>query len=147
MAVQQRSTATLPTDTDPIRPAQAYDLHQRPALTSVLLVHTEEVTGSIPVSPTSSPLMSILVGLTSGTIPVAKWSAARHAPDRRPARCRPGPVRRDRARPSRRQQSQPPIRRPATAAVGSGRQVPGDRGGDLIGGGGAAAAAGQQNLG
>jgi hypothetical protein len=35
-----------------MRSAQTYDLRQRPALTSVLLVHTEEVTGSIPVSPT-----------------------------------------------------------------------------------------------
>jgi hypothetical protein len=50
--VQQRSTATLSTDIDLTRPNQAYDLRQRPALTYMLLVHTEEVTGSIPASPT-----------------------------------------------------------------------------------------------
>src|SRR6266436_5844860 len=42
-AVQQESTATLPTSTDLIRPAQACDLHQRPSLTAMRLVHTEEV--------------------------------------------------------------------------------------------------------
>jgi len=46
------STATLPSSTDPIRLIRAHDLRQRRALTFVRLVHTEEVTGSIPVSPT-----------------------------------------------------------------------------------------------
>jgi len=50
--VQQRSAATLPSDTDLIRPTKAYELHQRPASTGMQLVHTEEVTASIPVSPT-----------------------------------------------------------------------------------------------
>src|SRR5580704_11935345 len=36
------------------------------------LVHTEEVTGSIPVSPTRSVAMSIFVGIAGGAIPVAK---------------------------------------------------------------------------
>ena len=35
-----------------MRPTQTYDLRQRPASTAMKLVHTEEVTGSIPVSPT-----------------------------------------------------------------------------------------------
>jgi len=34
------------------------------------LVHTEEVTGSIPVSPTRSAAMSISVEITMGAIPV-----------------------------------------------------------------------------
>ena len=50
--VQQKCTATLPTNMDLIRPAQASDLHQRPASTNMQLVHTEQVTGSIPESPT-----------------------------------------------------------------------------------------------
>ena len=54
--VQQRSTATLPPDTDLIRPTKPCELHQRPASTGMQLVHTEEVTGSIPVSPTRSSL-------------------------------------------------------------------------------------------
>ena len=41
--VQQRSTATLPPNTDLIRPTKPYELHQRPASTSMQLVHTEEV--------------------------------------------------------------------------------------------------------
>jgi hypothetical protein len=49
---QQEGTATLPTDIDLIRPVQAFELRQRPRSTSMQLVHTEEVTGSIPVSPT-----------------------------------------------------------------------------------------------
>ena len=36
-------------------------------------IHTEEVTGSIPVSPTRSGGMSIFVGIAVGAIPVAKW--------------------------------------------------------------------------
>src|SRR5215475_5155505 len=36
------------------------------------LVHTEEVTGSIPVSPTKSEYMSIFPGITAGAIPAAK---------------------------------------------------------------------------
>ena len=39
------------------------------------LVHTEEVTGSIPVSPTRSEAMLILVRIMVGAIPVAKRSA------------------------------------------------------------------------
>jgi hypothetical protein len=42
------------------------------------LVHTEEVTGSIPVSPTRSEAMPIFVVIAVGAIPVAKWSAGRH---------------------------------------------------------------------
>ena len=34
---------TLAAGTDLIRPTQAYDLHQRPSLTVLQLVHTEEV--------------------------------------------------------------------------------------------------------
>jgi hypothetical protein len=50
--VQQMSTATYPPGTDLMRPKQALDLRQRPASTSLRLVHTEEVnavTGSDPV--------------------------------------------------------------------------------------------------
>src|SRR5271165_5845532 len=43
------------------------------------LVHTEEVTGSIPVSPTRSAAMSISVEITVGAIPVAKRPAGRYA--------------------------------------------------------------------
>jgi hypothetical protein len=42
-AVQQKYTATPPTNMDLMRPAQASDLHQRPASTSLQLVHTEVV--------------------------------------------------------------------------------------------------------
>jgi hypothetical protein len=35
-----------------MQPTLAYDLRRRLALTSMQLVYTEEVTGSIPVSPT-----------------------------------------------------------------------------------------------
>jgi hypothetical protein len=42
--VQQISTATSPPSIDHIRPKQSPELHQRPALTSMPLVHTEEVT-------------------------------------------------------------------------------------------------------
>src|SRR5580700_5216611 len=52
MAIQQISTATSPPSTDFIRPQQTCELRQRPVLTSMPLVHTKEVTGSIPVSPT-----------------------------------------------------------------------------------------------
>jgi hypothetical protein len=45
------------------------------------LVHTEEVTGSIPVSPTRSEHMSILVWITVGAIPVAKSAAIRCGAD------------------------------------------------------------------
>ena len=77
--VQQQSAATAPHDTDPIRPPKSSDLRQRPLTTSMRLVHTEEVTGSIPVSPTRSGGMSIFVGIAVGAIPVAKWSAGRYA--------------------------------------------------------------------
>jgi YVTN family beta-propeller protein len=43
--IQQASTATLPSSTDLIRPTQAYDLHKRPASTSMQVVYTEDVTG------------------------------------------------------------------------------------------------------
>ena len=43
------------------------------------LLHTEEVTGSIPVSPTRSGPMSISAGIDVGAIPVAKRSAGRYA--------------------------------------------------------------------
>jgi hypothetical protein len=42
-AAQQVNTATLPSNIDLIRSAKIPELHQRPALTSVQLVHTEEV--------------------------------------------------------------------------------------------------------
>ena len=38
------STATYPPDTDLMRPKQALDLRQRPASTSMQLVHTDEIT-------------------------------------------------------------------------------------------------------
>ena len=41
------------------------------------LVHTEEVTGSIPVSPTRSVAMSIFVEFDMGVIPVAAAADAR----------------------------------------------------------------------
>jgi hypothetical protein len=44
--VRQRSTATLMAGTDLIRPTQAYDLHQRPSLTALQLVHTAQVVSS-----------------------------------------------------------------------------------------------------
>jgi hypothetical protein len=48
------STATYPPGTDLIRPKQALDLRQRPASTSMQLVHTEVVTvatlGRVPVA-------------------------------------------------------------------------------------------------
>src|SRR5579859_760598 len=43
------------------------------------LVHTEEVTGSIPVSPTRSEAMWVSLKLPVGAIPVAKWSASGYA--------------------------------------------------------------------
>src|SRR6516225_6699739 len=43
------------------------------------LVHTEEVTGSIPVSPTRSEAMRAPLKMAVGAIPVAKWSASRYA--------------------------------------------------------------------
>ena len=43
------------------------------------LVHTEEVTGSIPVSPTRSEAMRASVKMAVGAIPVAKWSASLYA--------------------------------------------------------------------
>jgi hypothetical protein len=46
--VQQESTATLPTGIGLIRSIQTSELRQRPPSTSMPLVHTEEVTGSIP---------------------------------------------------------------------------------------------------
>ena len=46
------------------------------------LVHTEEVTGSIPVSPTRSEAMSIFAEIAVGAIPVAKWSASQYAAGR-----------------------------------------------------------------
>ena len=77
--VQHASTATLSAITDLIRPMQARHLHQRPTMTAMPLVHTEEVTGSIPVSPTRSEAMSILAGIAVGAIPVAKRSANLYA--------------------------------------------------------------------
>lgn len=50
--VQQQDAATASTDNDPGRPQKTSDLHQRLLKTAMQLVHTEEVTGSIPVSPT-----------------------------------------------------------------------------------------------
>ena len=50
--VQQQNAATAPTTFYLSPPTKASDLHQRPLPTSMQLVHTEEVTGSIPVSPT-----------------------------------------------------------------------------------------------
>src|SRR5215469_11401479 len=44
------------------------------------LVHTEEVTGSIPVSPTKSEHMSIFEAITVGAIPVAQSAAIRYGP-------------------------------------------------------------------
>ena len=41
--VQQTSTATSPSSTGHIRPKRARELPQRPVLTSMQLVHTEEV--------------------------------------------------------------------------------------------------------
>ena len=41
--VQQMSTATYPPGTDLMRPKQALDLRQRPASTSMQLVHTEVI--------------------------------------------------------------------------------------------------------
>ena len=40
-------------------------------------VHTEEVIGSIPVSPTKSEAMSLFRMIAAGDIPVAKWSPSR----------------------------------------------------------------------
>ena len=70
------STATYPPGTDLMPPKQALDLRQRPPSTSMQLVHTEEVTGSIPVSPTRSEAMSIFVGIAVGAIPVASGQRA-----------------------------------------------------------------------
>jgi len=44
-SVQQISTATSPPSTDLVRPKQARELPQQPVLTSMPLVHTEEVRG------------------------------------------------------------------------------------------------------
>jgi hypothetical protein len=52
--VQQLSTATSPPKIDGMRPIQVHGLHQRPTTTSLPLVHTEEVTGSIQGRPLSS---------------------------------------------------------------------------------------------
>lgn len=41
--VQHESTATLKADTDLIRPAQAYDLHERPTSTAMRLVRIEGI--------------------------------------------------------------------------------------------------------
>jgi hypothetical protein len=70
--VQQQSAATAAADSDPRRPVKTSDLHQRPLPTAMHIVHTEEVTGSIPVSPTRSAAMSIFVKIAVGAIPVAK---------------------------------------------------------------------------
>ena len=43
LKVQQKSTATYAAGIDLIRPQQTSELHQRPASTSMQLVHTEEV--------------------------------------------------------------------------------------------------------
>jgi hypothetical protein len=69
--VQQGSTATLPPDIDLIRLIKACELRQRPTLTFMQLVHTEEVTGSIPVSPTRSGAMSVFVGIAVGLLPTS----------------------------------------------------------------------------
>jgi len=42
--IQQVSTATSPSNIDFMRPAQARELHRRPTLTSMQLVHTEAIT-------------------------------------------------------------------------------------------------------
>jgi hypothetical protein len=47
-AVQQISTATCPPNTDLIRLEQTRELRQSPVLTSMQLVHTEEVTPRPP---------------------------------------------------------------------------------------------------
>jgi hypothetical protein len=47
--VQQQGAATAPTSSDLSRPAKASHLHQRPSVTVVRLVHTEEITGLFPV--------------------------------------------------------------------------------------------------
>jgi hypothetical protein len=52
-------------------------------MTLTQLVHTEEVTGSIPVPPTRSEAMWISIKVTMGAIPVAKWLASRITPGRR----------------------------------------------------------------
>jgi hypothetical protein len=46
--VQQQSAATASADIDPVRPPQAFDLHQRPSSTSTRLDGKEKVYGSIP---------------------------------------------------------------------------------------------------
>jgi hypothetical protein len=51
--VQQQSAATAPTGTDLRRPEKTSDLRQRPLMTPVRLVHTEEVTCH-PARPTRS---------------------------------------------------------------------------------------------
>ena len=58
MAIQQISTATSPPSTDLIRRQQTYELRQRPVLTSVQLVHTEEIVG-LPCAAASaaSPML------------------------------------------------------------------------------------------
>ncbi len=48
--IQQVSTATSPSNIDFMRPAQARELHRRPALTSMQLVQTEEVSPTRPCS-------------------------------------------------------------------------------------------------
>jgi hypothetical protein len=67
----QQGAATAPTSSDLSRPAKAFDLRQRLLSTCVQLVHTEEVTGSIPVSPTRSEAMWIFLEFTMGAIPLA----------------------------------------------------------------------------
>jgi hypothetical protein len=47
-------------DTDLIRPAQALDLHQRPSLTDLQLVHTEEV---VPLSSMKGQVTGIFTAL------------------------------------------------------------------------------------
>ena len=56
--VQQGSTATLAPDIDLIRPVQASELHQRPASTSVQLVHTGEII--LPFVRVCSPTLVLL---------------------------------------------------------------------------------------
>jgi hypothetical protein len=79
-AVQQICTATYPPSTDPMRPKQTRELYQRPAETSMPLVHTEEVTGSIPVSPTGSGPMPTSLKITLGSHSSSQRSASRCAP-------------------------------------------------------------------
>ena len=57
----------------PVSPrADAWDLRRAIGSAGERLVHTEEVTGSIPVSPTSPEALWIFARVAMGAIPVAK---------------------------------------------------------------------------